>query len=359
MKNYIMSAWSKYLTVNLSRTVWVFLVCFVFLIGPFEAKSQKRGGRDEPSPQPAPPVTTGPKIIKPRPAPVMRAELTINVPLGCRIWLNDSEIELRNSTRPINLNGQKVTTTYTTDTGAITIKGLKPGPYRLTGRKQNFQEFTIDLWLVVDAENVVSVFLTPITGRLTVRPSVNGANVEVFKVEGNISVGKYSDNLDNLEIAPGNYRVNTSKDGYRTAIREITVEPGESVFLEPVIEMLPRTPVSQNRRPAARVLPPTFTIDTDGKNAIFRVTGSTGDVATRLGTITVQYGGPYHGVVGSLNGMPCLVEFVKLENVAEGALVEAPGPSNNWATVVVRVRPKDKKRPLSFAINWRSLLPAN
>ena len=185
------------------------------------------------------------------------------------------------------------------------------------------------------------------------KPSVNGASVEVFKVEGDMSLGRYSDYLDNVEITPGSYRVSTSKDGYRTAVREITVNPGESIFLEPVIEMLPKPPVVK-RQPTAPVLPATFTIDTDGKNAIFRVTGSTGDVSARLGTVTVQFGGSNHGVVGSFNGMPCLVEFIKLENVAEGAIVEAPGPSNNWATVVVRVRPKDKKRPLSFAINWRS-----
>jgi hypothetical protein len=236
---------------------------------------------------------------------------------------------------------------------------LKPGPYKLIARKQNYHEFTVELSIGVDVENAFTVFLTPITGRLTIKPSVKGANVEVFRVEDDVSLGRYSDYLDNLELTPGNYRINTSKDGYRTAVREVTVNPGESVFLEPVIELLPKPLPRRNIQPAPPVVPATFTIDTDGKNAIFRVSGSTGNVSKRLGTITVQFGGSDHGVVGSLNGMPCLVEFVKLENVAEGAVVEAPGPSNNWARVIVRVRPKDKKRPLSFAINWRSLLPAN
>jgi hypothetical protein len=333
-------------------------MCLALLTVVFDANGQKAGGRYEPPPPP-PPGPSVPRTSKPKPTPVKRADLIVTAPLGCRIWLNDREVELQNSIRSISLDGQKVTTTYVTETGTVTIKGLKPGPYKLIVRKQDYQEFTKELSLAAEVENVFTFFLIPTTGRLTVKPSLKGANVEVFKVEDNMSLGKYSDYLDNLEIAPGNYRINTSKKDYRTAVREVTVNPGESVFLEPVIELLPKPPPRPNKRPAPPVVPATFTIDTDGKNAIFRISGSTGDVSTRQGTITVQFGGSDHGVVGSLNGMPCLVEFVKLENVAEGAVVEAPGPSNSWARVVVRVRPKDKKRPLSFAINWRSLLPGN
>lgn len=350
---------SRYRSVNVLQRIWGFVMCLVLLIVVFDANGQKRGGRDGPPPPP-PPGPSGPRISKPKPPPpIKRADLIVTAPLGCQIWLDDSEVELQNSIRPISLNGQKVTTFYTTETGTLTIKGLKPGPYKLIARKQNYQEFTKDLSLGADADNVFTVFLTPITGRLTIKPSVKGTNLEVFRVEDDASLGRYSDYLDKLELTPGNYRINLSKDGYRTAVREITVNPGESVFLEPVIELLPKPPPRRNIQPAPPFIPATFTIDTDGKNAIFRVNASTGDVSKRLGTITVQFGGSDHGVVGSLNGMPCLVEFVRLENVAEGAIVEAPGPSNNWARIVVRVRPKDKKRPLSFAVNWRSLLPAN
>lgn len=60
-------------------------------------------------------------------------------------------------------------------------------------------------------------------------------------------------------------------------------------------------------------------------------------------------------IVGAFNGWPCSVDFVRLENVAEGAVIEAPGPSNQWSVIVVRLRRKDQKRPVSFAINWKSL----
>jgi protein TonB len=61
-------------------------------------------------------------------------------------------------------------------------------------------------------------------------------------------------------------------------------------------------------------------------------------------------------VTGNLNGLPCQIELIKLENIAEASIVEAPGPGNNWTSMMIRVRLKDeKRRPISFAVNWRSL----
>ena len=344
------------LALSLKLTLLV-IACVIVLTVLMVANGQKRGGRDGPGPQPSPPPIgpTGPRIPKPKPTPVKRAELTVYVPSGCRVWLNDNEVELRNSLQPINLNGQKITTSYAANSGVVTIKGLKPGPYRVTGRKPNYQDFNKDLSLLIETENVVTIVLTPITGRLTVKPSAPGSSVEVFNIEESVSVGSYSGYIENLVLTPGNYRINTSKEGHRTAVREIVVKPGESVYLEPVVEILPKPAPTPNRRPLPPVIPATFTIDIDGKDVILAINGSTGDTAAGLGTITAQIGGPDHGVVGSFNGMPCLVEFVKLENVVEGAVVESPGPTNSWAKIVVRVRPKDRRRPLSFAINWRSL----
>ena len=100
-----------------------------------------------------------------------------------------------------------------------------------------------------------------------------------------------------------------------------------------------------------------FDVQRQDKYLIFRLQGSSGDLMTTLGSINVTLGGPSRNYAnGNLNGQPCRIEFIKLENIAEGAIVEAPGPSNGWAAIVVRVRPKDeKRRPISFAINWSSL----
>ena len=60
-------------------------------------------------------------------------------------------------------------------------------------------------------------------------------------------------------------------------------------------------------------------------------------------------------IPGGFNGFACQVDLIRLENVAESTVIEAPGPSNQWNVIIVRIRRKDEKRVVSFAINWKSL----
>jgi TonB family protein len=101
----------------------------------------------------------------------------------------------------------------------------------------------------------------------------------------------------------------------------------------------------------------TFDISKQDKYLLLRLQGSSGDTAKTVGSVNVTLGGPANNHVnGNLNGRPCRVEFVKLENIAEGSIIEAPSPSNDWSAIVIRIRPKDeKRRPISFAINWSTL----
>ena len=169
------------------------------------------------------------------------------------------------------------------------------------------------------------------------------------------SIGRYFYNLDGVEIVPGRYRVTTSKSGYRLSMREVTARAGESIYLEPLLEPLPTptpTPI-----PTPTNIPMTLDVQRQNKFLIMRLRGSSGDVAKIGGTLTVTLGGPAQNYVsGNLNGLPCQVDLLNLENIADASIVEAPGPENNWSSVVVRVRPKDeKRRPIRFAVNWISL----
>lgn len=256
-------------------------------------------------------------------------------PIDCRIWINEIELELP-------------------DSGVLTLTGLKPGPHRIVARKPDFREYAQQVEVLLDQENVFRIVLTPLAAKLTVSPSIGGAEVEVFNLETSQSVGRYFHRLDEMELVPGRYRISTTKAGYRMSMREVTVRGGESIYLEPVLELLPApTPTP----PPIRTIPITYDVEKQGKYLVLRLRGSSGEAAKTIGSINVTLGGPSNNyVTGNLSGLPCRVEFIKLENIAEGSVVEAPGPSNNWSSIVVRVRPKDeKRRPISFAINWRSL----
>jgi TonB family protein len=329
-----------------------------FLASGFASGFQKPGGRDTGT-SVTPPTggATDPadkrrnKIVKtPR-----LVDMTINAPRGCRIWINEQEVDLQQPSGRLLLNGQNTKASYAQGSGILTLTGLRPGDYKILARKPDFLEYEEPVKVTLDRENVLTIVLIPLPGRLTVSPSVGGADVEIFNLDSAISVGRYSDRLDKVEMVAGTYRVSTSKPGYRTTTREIILKPGESVYLEPFLEPLPR-PTPTPIRPSIGTTTMSLTVERQDKYLILGLQGSSWDPSRTVGSVNVSLGGPSGNVVsGSLNGQPCRVDFVKLENIADGSLVEAPGPSNGWASMVVRVRPKDQKRPISFAINWNSL----
>jgi hypothetical protein len=281
--------------------------------------------------------------------------MTIISPPDCRIWLNEVLVETSLSQEiPLLIDGQKVRSSERS-AGVITLKGIRPGIYRLVARKPNFQEYATPLTVTLDRENVFSVRLTPATGKLTVSPSIGGADVEIISLETNTTVGRYPERLDQFEVAPGQYRVVASKAGYKPTYREIRVNPGESLYLEPLLEPLP-TPTPTPKLPPVAT-PMNFTVQRQEKYLLFHLQGSSRDTTKTIGTITVSLNGLANNTVtGNLNGLPCQIELIKLENIAEASIVEAPGPGNNWTSMMIRVRLKDeKRRPISFAVNWRSL----
>jgi hypothetical protein len=199
---------------------------------------QRPGGRSSPAPTPTPtpPKGQGHGSAGPKVNPLRLTNMSIQSPPGCRVWINDVEID---NTKPtLLLNRQTVKVLYWPD-GLISLKNLKPGAYRLSARKQDFRDYAAVADVVLDRENAFSIVLTPVPARLTVIPSVGGAEVEVLNVDTGRSMGRYFHNLDQVEIVPGRYRVTTSRSGYRLSMREVTARAGESIYLEPLLEPLP------------------------------------------------------------------------------------------------------------------------
>lgn len=264
------------------------------------------------------------------------ANMTIMAPADCRVWINNVEVEM-----PQN--------------GLLIRKNVKPGSYLISARKSDYRDYSQQAEVVLDHENVFSIVLTPLPAKLTVSPSISGAEVEVFSLETSQNFGHYLNGLNQVDLTPGRYRISISRSGYQVSTREITAHAGESVYLEPLLEPLP-TP-TPTPMPTIRNIAMAFDISKQDKFLVLRLQGSSGDNAKTAGSVNVSLGGPANNyVAGNLNGLPCRVEFVKLDNIAEGSIIEPPNPSNDWSAIVVRIRPKDeKKRPISFAINWRTM----
>src|SRR5215813_8707183 len=114
-----------------SRAIWL-IPCLALLILPSKAAFAQQGndGRDLPPPPPIKrKIPVGGKVNPPR-----LANMTIMAPAGCRVWINEVEID---GTKPtLLLNQQRVKTLYSPG-GLITLRNLKPGSYRLLARKQD------------------------------------------------------------------------------------------------------------------------------------------------------------------------------------------------------------------------------
>jgi hypothetical protein len=93
----------------------------------------------------------------------------------------------------------------------------------------------------------------------------------------------------------------------------------------------------------------------DGKYFVVQLFGSSGSDLPKSGSIniSVSKGSTLADVSGNFTGLPCDIELVGLENVSDASLIEYPGPTNQWTKAVVRVRPKDTKKAVRFAINFR------
>jgi hypothetical protein len=99
---------------------------------------------------------------------------------------------------------------------------------------------------------------------------------------------------------------------------------------------------------------------TEGKYLIVTLTGRAGVAPGLVGSIEVSLGPSRESpevreLTGILPGVPCRVEFVGLNNIAESSFVEPPGIDNEWGAVVVRIKVKDQKRVTNFVIGWKLL----
>jgi TonB family protein len=239
--------------------------------------------------------------------------------------------------------------------GSNRFTDLKVAAHSLVVRREGYRDESRTLKLVSGDNDLVTIVLEPLLGTLTVLPNVTGAEITLRSNDTNLPVTTRNGSLESLTLWPGNYELSISKSGYQTATRSIVVKPAQSIYLEPKLDAI----VAEKPRPVPVRLPfvpLTSSVKPEGKYLIVSVRGASGDATAAAGTINVAASQEGSGLVtGSLSGQPCAIEFVRLENVAESALVETPGPSNQWSRVIVRVRPKDAKRLVRFAINWRTV----
>ena len=288
--------------------------------------------------QPPPPKPIkSPKPLPPKPQPVGHLTLMVR-PSDSKVMFDNQEFAAVDST------------------GILTFRNLKLISHSLVIRRAGYRDRSLSFKPVAGESQSLEIELDPIPGVLNVVPSVGGAQITLRSLDATREPLTRSGAIESLEIPPGEYEVTVSKHEYVTVTRRFTIGPAESFRFEPPLQAVE---VPKPQPPARKVFttPMTSAIEVSGKYLIVRIRGASGEFANS-GAIEVmanKISSTLPDVKGSFPGRPCEIEFVRIANVAEASLVETPGPSNQWSTVAIRVRPKDQKRSMHFAINWKSL----
>ena len=249
-------------------------------------------------------------------------------------------------------------------TGTLALKDLKVGPHVVVARREGYREQTLTMDLAPGDNQSLDLKLQALPAILNVSPVVSGAQIEVRTAGAEEALENRTGSIRNLALPPGKYKVSVSKDQYRTEERTIILNPGQAVYLEPMLERVikevgaPVAPVPARQTIVA--VPQSSSVVIEGKSLLVTLFGASGNSAVAAGTVSVAvaWGSNTAEISGVITGAPCRIEFVRLENVAESSVAEAPGPSNKWSRMVIRVRPKDAKRTVRFNINWTALAAA-
>ena len=344
---------NRRIVFTLQKMNKLFLISILWAwLATVPSASAFQGGKREPTP--APVRSTMPSTKTPRRhIPLIRRSVpnnakndeleTSNVaitvtPAESTVWLNDQPTSILDSD------------------GTLALTKVKPGSYTLTVRHSGYRDLVRQIDLKPNDNEPISITLEPLKGTLSVKPNVGGSSIGLRSIDRDTSVGEYAGAIDQIEFPPGEYEVTISKPGYQATSRRLTLKPGATVEIEPRIDALP-TPT-----PAPKiVIVPRSSIIADGKYLVVHIVGTSGNSAQTNGVINViiSRGMPTAYVGGSLNGLPCNVSFAPVDNVADGSLIDNPSASNGWAIVGVRIRPKDAKRPISFAVSWSTIQASN
>jgi hypothetical protein len=278
------------------------------------------------------PINSSIRITKKDPNSIVRPKVLPEASLSISVMPLDSAVLL---------DGQEVKgLKERNDNGAI---NLKPGTYVITARKVGYSEQQRTVVLSSGQSLTVELNLSPLPGKLSVTPNVAGADISIN------GQGNYSGSINDLMIGPGTYEITISKSGYEKTIREVIIEPAQTITLDVALEPIKRVPVRTSM---------TLSTSNEGKYVVISMTGSSDALISQSGSIeaTVDSNSVYSSmknISGLLPGYPCRVDITPLENVSEYSIKEAPGSINGWERIVVRIRPQKANHAIRFLVNWQ------
>ena len=124
---------------------------------------------------------------------------------------------------------------------------------------------------------------------------------------------------------------------------------GSLADISKIITVLPAKPESPPE--------PTVEMVVDGKFLLVQIKSKPGQLTELTGSMDVDLF-PSLALMGSgratgyLPGVPCRVDLIVKENIADYSFKETPGAPNQWERMQIRIRPKNPRKVVSFSVAW-------
>jgi hypothetical protein len=312
-------------------------ILIIILLAAFNSFAQSKGGRDRAPREQGPKSVSSkqsrksikkrlpPKIVSPPPA--AEVEIHITPPTSSLVIENSNE-------------------QLTTQTGIVKLV-VSPGSYTLNASSPGHQDQRLSVSLTPGSNNPISISLVPLVGYLTVSANVSKASIRIHGLR------LFYDKVDNFEIAPGMYRVEISKDGYKASTYDVKIEPAKTTNLAAKLEKLP--PV---RTGYAMSVTSEKARHANGEYHILQLSGTSGDTNYPSGLIEVTLFTDKNVapiVNGMLPGIPCQVDFRSVDDVVSISIAERPSQETRWGRLTLHVFPKKNKKESKFILNWYAI----
>lgn len=176
------------------------------------------------SPENRPKLESGPVA-----SPAPRGQVTPPAPASA----NRAALTLRSN--PANtqvlVNGKPSGSTDAS--GFLSLPELTPGTYLITVQHEYYEPQERRVTLAAGRSEILEVTLAPRPSQVSIEVNVPGAKIEIPRV------GNYTNQVEGLQLRPGQYQVNVSKDGYRTQTTSFEVRPGQMEKVQVTLEAAP------------------------------------------------------------------------------------------------------------------------
>lgn len=121
----------------------------------------------------------------------------------------------------------------TNASGILKVNVLTPGERRILVTKPDYRNANYTVELTRNSDNSLEVGLSPEDGTVNIVPNVSGTDITLS------NGGKFIGQVNDLKLAPGRYRVDVTRPGYKTFSQIVEVNAARTANLNPHLEPLP------------------------------------------------------------------------------------------------------------------------